>query len=336
MTDNNNIRVSGASSSTQFVHIRAKTKKKRIQRILKKKEPKLFENVKNAMFIKGSTSNQVMQQVLKDLYLLKAPDALHLQKSNEIRPFEDAAPVEFLASKNDTSLFMFSSHSKKRPNNLVLGRLFDYGLLDMIELGVGNFKSMNSFKGVEKSATGNKPCFMFVGEEWDQNEELKTLRNILIDFFRGAIVETINLAGLEHVIVCSTVNEKVFFRVYRVVLKRSGLKTPRVELQEMGPSMDFTVRRSKLAAPDVMREASRVPSQYRPRKIKNISTDAFGKSGAVHFGRQDFTRLVTKKMKGLGGKRKKKAAATTTTIEGEQNGGNEEAPSNKRSRTDSD
>jgi len=278
-----------------------------------------------------------MQQVLKDLYLLKAPNALHLQKSNEIRPFEDAAPLEFLASKNDSSLFTFTSHSKKRPNNLVIGRFFDYGLLDMIELGVGNFKSISSFKGVEKSAVGNKPCFMFVGEEWDQTEELKTLRNIFLDFFRGAVVETINLAGLEHVIVCTTVNEKVFFRVYRVILKRSGLKTPRVELQEMGPSMDFTIRRSKLAAPDVMRAASRVPSQLKPKKVKNISTDAFGKSGAVHFGKQDYTKLVTRKMKGLGGKRKKKVAEEDNNNNTAEAGDNNEGqPSNKKSRREKD
>ncbi len=79
--------------------------------------------------------------------------------------------------------------------------------------------------------------------------------------------------------------------------------------------IDNTNRRSKLSAPDVMREATRVPPQLRHKKIKNISTSRFGKSGAIHFGRQDFTKLVTKKMKGLGGKRKKKG-----TAEGEEGG----------------
>jgi hypothetical protein len=37
-------------------------------------------------------------------------------------------------------------------------------------------------------------------------------------------VEKINLAGLEHVIVVSSKAKKIYFRVYRIVLKKSGTK----------------------------------------------------------------------------------------------------------------
>lgn len=50
---------------------------------------------------------------------------------------------EKLCSKADASLFAFGSHSKKRPSNLLLGRLFDGHLLDMFELGVERFVSMH-------------------------------------------------------------------------------------------------------------------------------------------------------------------------------------------------
>jgi len=49
-------------------------------------------------------------------------------------------------NNNSSSLFVLGSHSKKRPNNLVLGRTFNHQILDMVELGVENYLPMASFK----------------------------------------------------------------------------------------------------------------------------------------------------------------------------------------------
>lgn len=76
-----------------------------------------------------------------------------MTKKNEIRPFEDINSLEFLSQKNDCSLFMVGSHSKKRPHNLIMGRMFNYQLLDMIELGVLDYKSIESFKSMKVGAT---------------------------------------------------------------------------------------------------------------------------------------------------------------------------------------
>jgi hypothetical protein len=40
------------------------------------------------------------------------------------------------------SLFCFGNHQKKRPNNLIFGRLFDWQLLDMVEFGVVDYEPM--------------------------------------------------------------------------------------------------------------------------------------------------------------------------------------------------
>ena len=63
------------------------------------------------------------------------------------RPFEDMSSIEFLCEKNDASLFVYGSHSKKRPHNLVFGRMFDFNLLDMYEFGLDfqTYKSISDF-----------------------------------------------------------------------------------------------------------------------------------------------------------------------------------------------
>jgi ribosome production factor 2 len=43
-----------------------------------------------------------------------------LSRKNEMVPFEDATGLEFLAQKNECSLFAFASHNQKRPHNLTL------------------------------------------------------------------------------------------------------------------------------------------------------------------------------------------------------------------------
>lgn len=55
---------------------------------------------------------------------MKAPDAKMFSRKNDLNPMDDETSTEFLMSKNDCALFAFGSHNKKRPNNLILVRLW--------------------------------------------------------------------------------------------------------------------------------------------------------------------------------------------------------------------
>lgn len=50
-----------------FDFLNRKPKTKRAKRFLEKREPKLSENIKNAMLIKGGNANSMVTQVLKDV-----------------------------------------------------------------------------------------------------------------------------------------------------------------------------------------------------------------------------------------------------------------------------
>ena len=62
-------------------------------------------------------------------------EAVRLSRKNDnMRPFEPGGETELehLAQRADAGLFLMDSHSKKRPHNLILGRLFNHRLLDLV------------------------------------------------------------------------------------------------------------------------------------------------------------------------------------------------------------
>lgn len=284
------------------------------KKILVKREPQVKEGPKSALFFQGRNSSENIRGVMKDLFVLKKPDATSLTRKNDITIFENITPVEQFCRKHETPLFVMGSHSKKRPDNLVIGRTYDYALLDMLELHVSDFLPMSHFD-TAKVSLGCKPSLIFQGN-WDSNPRLQQLKSILIDLFHREKVDSIRLQGLEHTISFTATEpdgkgdgegeeiiegEKVLMRSYKVLLKKSGGRVPRIELEEMGPRVDFSLRRAKLPTEDLMRQALRQPTkENKTTKKKNISTDGLGTThGRIHIGKQDVGRLQTRKMKGL-------------------------------------
>lgn len=272
-----------------------------------------MENPKSTLFIRGESTSEITQSALNDLYQLKTPLAQKFSKKNKVHPFEDAAPMEFFSVKNDTSLLCLATHSKKRPHNLTFARTFDGKVLDMYELGLNpeTFRTMASFKNATgKVAVGMKPMILFSGAVWDSadNAVYAGLKSYFLDFFRGSTVEKVDVSGLQYIITISAVEPRdgdalsppVHLRVYKILTKRSGHKLPRVELEEMGPRMDFSVRRHQAADADMLKEAMRESKKGVPRTKKNVEMDIMGdKLGRIHVGNQDLDKLQSRKMKGL-------------------------------------
>ena len=220
-------------------------------------------------------------------------------RKHEWRPFEDRTGLEFFCQKNDASLFMFASHSKKRPNNLIIGRTYDGHVLDMIELEVQNYKGLTEFK-VPKISVGNKPLIVFSGEQFDVEFDYQRIKSLLLDIFSGPKTDAIRLSGIEYVIKFLAIEGRIHVRFFRISFKKSGTKLPRVELDEMGPRVDFVLRRTILASDDLYKRATAQPGQLKKKKVKNINKDQLGSTfGRIHMERQDYGKLQTRKLKGL-------------------------------------
>ena len=269
------------------------------KRAILKKEPKLIEEAKQTLCFKGKNTSQIVVDFMKDLYDLKKPDAQIMQKKNDILPFEDITPIEKFSVKYNAPLFMIALHNKKRPHNLVMGRMYEQTLLDMVEFGIENYKGLKSFK-VPKISEGMKPLLVFNGELFENNYELNRIKNLFVDMFQREPVEKIRLQGLEHVLSFTAIDNKILVRSYRILLKKSDCRIPRIELEEIGPRADLVCRRTKLASEDLFKQACKKPKELKVKKKKNISVDKLGTTfGRVHVGSQNINSIQTRKMKGL-------------------------------------
>jgi ribosome production factor 2 len=304
----------------------------RVQRYLKTTVSQLKEPTKACLLLKGARCSADMMTVLKEFRSLQAATGVKLlARTNPIVPFNGVAgqqSLEFLMTKNDAALFAMGSHNKKRPNNLVVGRTFDRQLLDMVELGIVYFKSMQDYGGtVFKKRVGSKPLLLFQGDLWQQNSaggaaagtnaaDLAKIRNLLTDFYRGDVVDKLVVTGIDHVITFTaartpgTDGVRIHQRTYFLQLKKdstaannSNNNTPKALLTPCGPDFDFAVRRTMWADPDLALAARKQPAArgtVQKQKRKNQSTNLFGETlGRLHIPKQRIEHQGGRKSKAL-------------------------------------
>ncbi|KAJ6294183.1 hypothetical protein OIU76_022298 [Salix suchowensis] len=312
-------------------------KNRRVQRELEKRAPRLVEKGKKTLLLQGTKTSNVLNTVLSEIYHLKRDNAIrYTRKNDSIRPFESGGEtsLEFFSMKTDCSIFVFGSTSKKRPDNLVIGRTYDHHIYDLIEVGVENFKRMDSFTYDKKLApqAGSKPFIVFSGEAFESVDELKHLKEVLLELLRGEVVDNLNLAGLGRVYVCTAISSnRVFLTHCALRLKKSGTTVPRIELVEIGPSMDFVVRRHRLPNESLRKDAMKTAKDKTHKKFSACRLKMLvkmlykGKLGKIYVPDQKLGEMVLpNKSKGV--KRERREAK-------KKNSTNE--PASKKQKEDS-
>lgn len=332
-----------SSKGNTATPLKAKTQhtKARVQRYLKSTEPQLRETFKTRLLLKGIKCSQSMQSVLQELRTMTTPHAKLLSKKNQIASMEidGQQSLEFLCQKNDAALLAVASHNKKRPNHLTLGRTYDRQILDLAELAVLRFKSMKDYGGgVPKKRIGSKPLILFVGDVWQQSLEYRNLQNLLVDFYRGDVVDKLVVSGLDHLMVftaaplqpssaaglgtglsegsagsstttASSRTVVVHQRTYFCKLKKvEHSATPAPLLIPCGPDMDFSLKRTQWAETDLYKASRKQPFALKAKKRKNQTTNVFGETmGRLHLEKQNVDKMHGRKSKAL--RRAEKIAA---------------------------
>lgn len=316
----------GEALAKGFVKKVAKTARGR--RFLMAKEPKKVEDPKETFIVKGNKCSADISSLLHDFQMLRGSGKSTyykktMAKSIPIHPFEDETRILKYMARINASVFALGSSSKKRPSRLVMGRLFNDMLLDMVEFKVTEYNSMKDFvsKSCDSTVFNAAPMMVFQGAGFDSDPRLESIKSMFMDFFNIGEPANIVLEGLTTVIVVSAKEREskqdkykgfkvenasvpadelasdapqVTFKRFKINFKKSTSTTPKVELEEVGPSFTLTQDRERRAPEELMKQALKVPFDCKEHKKKNVTVTTDEKTkGRLHVGKQDFNIIHT-------------------------------------------
>lgn len=269
---------------------------------------KVIENPKKSIIMKGRKSSETLNTFMRELHMMRgmSMSQLLMRKTHDVVPMEDVSFVENQSVKYDSSLFAVGSHQKKRPDNVVLGRVYDGHTLDMFEFGIENYQGTAKFKATEHISADLKPILIFQGEQFEVSEKHKRIKNLLIDFFRIQDMKEANIVELKRVMVFTCRGDKEPIEVRHLEcdeISEATVKRRTVPFREIGPCFNMRLRRDKMATFEAFKDACKKPKVRNPLKKKsdkNKYTNVFGETkGKVFVQHADIDTIVTRKFKGM-------------------------------------
>ena len=206
-------------------------------------------------------------------------------RRNDTHPFDKIDDLEKYCKNTDSSLFVFGCNSKKRPNNIVIGRLYEHQLLDMVELGIEDISGIEDFDNLLKIPTHTRPAIIFQGDVWETDSSLSKVKNILHDFF----VENIKLKEIEVnnalrlTITFSAYGNKIFMRTFEVILSGSNILEDegKLSIEEVGPKVNFVLRRTRFADDELMKQATKELKVAPKKSVRHVSPSKRTSSGTT-------------------------------------------------------
>lgn len=232
-----------------------------------------------------------------------AMSQLLMKRAHDLAPMDDASLVEHISNKYDCSLFVVGNHQKKRPNNLVIGRMFNNHVLDMFEFTVENYRSTSDFQPADFT-NDLKPILVFQGDVFDVSDRHKRVKNLFTDFFRITDLAEVNISELRRVLVFTCRGETAPIEVRHMEasdISEATVVKQTVPFREVGPCFDLVLRRDKMASSDLFKEACRQPRVQnvdKKKSDKNKFTTALGETKAkVFLQHQDIDTLALRKFK---------------------------------------
>lgn len=81
--------------------------------------------------------------------------------------------------------------------------------------------------------------------------------------------------GLSQVIFVVATGKQLLFRQYAIAFKKSGAQVPRTELAEIGPKIDFSIRRSRAAPEEIQTQSMKQPKVEKQKVDWHLLIDVY-------------------------------------------------------------
>lgn len=319
----------------------AKTHKGRL--VIDSKLPKLIEDPKKAIFLNTENASELTRIALVEFYLSRKTFSLRLNKKNKVESvFENTSSVEYFSEKNDASLFMYTSDTKKKPMNICMGSLFNNKLLDAFEFEITNMIPREYFEDKPEFDFNCQPVLIFQGEDFETNTEMNRLKIFFLDFYAQDLLEEVSITDLKKVIVFSSYqnndNKCVKIRTfYASTINEYQINN--YGLKEIGPSYDLTLRKTKITSEDDFKLACKQPRLISSEYTKNRINGLFDVTGKIYISKQNLEAASLKRYDKLLSKKRKKNKQNGNNSENEDENDNneddqvEEIPKHKEIKT---
>ena len=162
---------------------------------------------------------------------------------------------------------------------------------------------MQEFKKSLSIEIGQQPLLFFQGDPFDVSEKHIKFKNMMLDFFRIKHLQSMNILAAQRIITftAKTVEGQIVMKQFEAGTINEGLAGDGdIEITEIGPNIDMTLKRIKHADNDMWKSATKVSKSKKKQieKKRNISHNELGQTvGKAYIQHQDLSTLALKKMK---------------------------------------
>ncbi len=186
---------------------------------------------------------------------------------------------------------------------MIISRMYNHQLLDMLEVGVESCKTMVEFKKKISIEIGQQPILLFQGDPFDLSESHIKFKNMMTDFFRIKHLKSTNIIASQRIISFTAKDNEsaVVLQHFEAGKINEGLAGDgNIEITEIGPKIEMSLRRVKHADHEAWKAATKVKKSKAKMimKKRNISHNVLGQQvGKAYIQHQDLATLALKKPK---------------------------------------